>query len=80
MNVAADCHFHIIDHQRFPFEPGIGYTLENRIWGSDWPFIKLSLKPSYPQTLACLTRWVPDESRRRTILWETPARLLGFKP
>lgn len=55
------------------------YTVENCIWGSDWPFINLSLKPSYEQTLACLKRWLPAEDQRRIVLWETPARLFGFR-
>lgn len=56
------------------------YTPENCIWGSDWPFLNIEPKPEYPQTLACLERWLPDESGRRKVLWDTPARLFGFDP
>ncbi len=57
------------------------------IWGSDWPFLNPQNGPvirSYPwkvdysTELLSLTSWVPDAAQRRTILWETPARLFGF--
>lgn len=55
------------------------YTPENCIWGSDWPFIKLTEKPDYRQALSCLDCWVPGEQDRRKILWETPAKLFGLQ-
>jgi predicted TIM-barrel fold metal-dependent hydrolase len=55
------------------------YTPGNCVWGSDWPFINCGARPDYRQTLSVLKRWVADEQDRRTILWETPARLFGFK-
>jgi len=55
------------------------YTPENCVWGSDWPFINWADKPGYGQTLSILARWVAAEQDRRTILWDTPARLFGFE-
>lgn len=55
------------------------YTPENCVWGSDWPFINLTEKPSYRQALSCLEHWVPGEQDRRKILWDTPAKLFRFK-
>jgi len=55
------------------------YTPENCVWGSDWPFINWIGKPDYRQTLSLLERWVPQERDRRSILWDTPARLFGFE-
>ena len=55
------------------------YTPEHCIWGSDWPFINLTGKLHYRQAMSCLERWVPGEQDRGKILWETPAKLFGFK-
>jgi predicted TIM-barrel fold metal-dependent hydrolase len=55
------------------------FTLENCVWGSDWPFVLLDERIDYGPTLACLARWLPDESDRRKVLWETPARAFGFR-
>jgi predicted TIM-barrel fold metal-dependent hydrolase len=54
------------------------FTVERCVWGSDWPFLRLSARMDYGPVLACLTRWLPDERDRRQVLWETPARLFGF--
>lgn len=63
-----------------PFiEAAIGaFTLENCIWGSDWPFVRMDERVDYGPPLTCLTRWLPDAADRRTVLWETPRRLFGF--
>jgi predicted TIM-barrel fold metal-dependent hydrolase len=55
------------------------YTPENCVWGSDWPFINWSDKPTYRQALSILARWVPGVQDRRTILWDAPAKLFGFE-
>jgi len=54
------------------------FTLENCVWGSDWPFVRLDARVDYGPTLACLMRWLPNAADRRKVLWETPARLFGF--
>ena len=54
------------------------YTPDNLIWGSDWPFLNLSAKPSYRQTMECLGRWLPEKAQRRAVFWETPSRLFNF--
>jgi len=50
------------------------------VWGSDWPFLRIASRTDYGPCLAALKDWVPDEDARRQILWDTPARLFGFKP
>jgi predicted TIM-barrel fold metal-dependent hydrolase len=55
------------------------YTPDNLIWGSDWPFLNLSEKPSYRQTMESLQRWIPEDTQRRAVLWDTPARMFNFK-
>jgi predicted TIM-barrel fold metal-dependent hydrolase len=55
------------------------FTLDNCVWGSDWPFVRLDERMDYGPPLTCLERWLPDEKDRRKVLWDTPARLFGFK-
>jgi predicted TIM-barrel fold metal-dependent hydrolase len=52
---------------------------ERLVWGTDWPhvFIKTAM-PEDRRLLALFERWVPDESRRRRILVDNPARLYNF--
>jgi predicted TIM-barrel fold metal-dependent hydrolase len=49
------------------------------VWASDWPhvFIK-SPMPNTTDLLDLLAEWVPDETARRRILVDNPARLYGF--
>jgi predicted TIM-barrel fold metal-dependent hydrolase len=55
------------------------YKLENCIWGSDWPFVRMSERMDYGPAFACLSRWLPDPKDRQKVLWENPRRLFGFK-
>ncbi len=50
------------------------------MWGSDWPFVRMDERMDYGPPFTCLPRWLPDEGDRRKVLWDTPARLFGFKP
>jgi predicted TIM-barrel fold metal-dependent hydrolase len=50
-----------------------------RVWGSDWPFTGLAIKPRYAETLAMLKRWLPDTDERRMACVDVPARLFGFE-
>ncbi|QJP17359.1 amidohydrolase family protein [Starkeya sp. ORNL1] len=54
------------------------FGLHNCVWGSDWPFVPGEERVDYGPVQACLSRWLPDEADRRTVLWETPSRLFGF--
>ena len=54
------------------------YKLDNCMWGSDWPFVRIEERMDYGPPATCLTRWLPDEGDRQKVLWETPARLFGF--
>jgi len=55
------------------------FTLDNCVWGSDWPFVLMDRRMDYGPPLSCLDRWIPSEKDRRKVLWDTPARLFGFK-
>ena len=54
------------------------FTLDNCVWGSDWPFVLMDRRIDYGPPLSCLDRWIPDEKDRRKVLWDTPSRLFGF--
>ncbi len=55
------------------------FTPDNAVWGSDWPFVRLDIRVDYGPTRAVFERWVPDAKTQRKLLWDTPARLFGFK-
>lgn len=55
------------------------FTLDRCVWGSDWPFVRMDERMDYGPPLACLHRWLPDPDDRRTVLWDTPALLFGFR-
>lgn len=84
---AADCHAHVFCDHAYPYrdvDPFIAvaieaYTLERCVWGSDWPFVRMDERMDYGPPLTCLPRWLPDPQDRRKVLWDTPARLFGFK-
>lgn len=52
---------------------------ERLVWGSDWPHpTERDTKPDDAVLLDLLQEWVPDETTRRKILVENPAKLYGF--
>lgn len=55
------------------------FTLDNCIWGSDWPFVRVSERIDYGPEYACVERWLPSPADRRKVLAENPARLFGFR-
>jgi predicted TIM-barrel fold metal-dependent hydrolase len=55
------------------------FTLDNCIWGSDWPFVRMDERMDYGLALVPLARWLPDAENRRKVLWTNPQRLFGFK-
>jgi predicted TIM-barrel fold metal-dependent hydrolase len=54
------------------------FSLDNCLWGSDWPFINLSGGFQYATALRALERWVPASASRGRVLWDNPVRLFGF--
>jgi len=54
------------------------FTLDNCVWGSDWPFVRVNERVDYGPGLACLRRWLPDSADRHKVLWANPVRLFGF--
>jgi predicted TIM-barrel fold metal-dependent hydrolase len=54
------------------------FPTSRRVWGSDWPFTGLAVKPTYNDTLSMLERWLPDGNERRLACMDVPAQLFGF--
>jgi predicted TIM-barrel fold metal-dependent hydrolase len=54
------------------------FTLANCVWGSDWPFVRVTERIDYGPELACVNRWFPDAGDHKAILANNPARLFGF--
>lgn len=54
------------------------FTLNNCVWGSDWPFVRHDARIDYAPMLACIKRWLPDANDYRKVLCENPKRLFGF--
>ena len=75
---AARSRFPHHDTDRFVAAAIESFTLENCVWGSDWPFVNMDERVDYGPPLSCLARWLPDEDDRRRVLWDNPARLFGF--
>ena len=54
------------------------FTLDNCMWGSDWPCLRARERIGYGQLLRLTESLFPDDSDRRKLFWNTPARLFGF--
>jgi len=64
----------------FPFIAALveAFSLDRCVWGSDWPFLRASERLDYGPLLAVLPLLFPDPDDQHRLLWQTPARLLGF--
>lgn len=54
------------------------FTLDNCVWGSDWPFVRVPHRMDYGPVYQLLERWLPNAADRRRVLWDTPSRWFGF--
>lgn len=48
------------------------------IWGSDWPYVRLSPAPDAGRLLDLFLDWTPDKATHQRILVDNPARLYKF--
>lgn len=55
-----------------------GFTLDRCVWGSDYPFLRAAERLDYGPLLAVLTKLFPDPGDQHRLLWQAPAKLLGF--
>jgi D-galactarolactone isomerase len=51
---------------------------ERCLWATNWPHPGRNPPPDNADILNLLPDWVPDETTRRKILVDNPARLYGF--
>ncbi len=49
------------------------------VWGSDWPYVRMSPEPDAGTLLNTFHEWTTDDSIRRRILVDNPVWLYGFK-
>lgn len=62
-----------------PFHDALVAARADRmLWGSDWPYVRMSPAPDAAHMLETFMRWVPEAATRRAILVDNPARLYGF--
>ncbi len=54
------------------------FTLENCVWGSDWPCLRTRERVDYGRILALNELLFPDADDRDTLQWKTPNRLFAF--
>jgi predicted TIM-barrel fold metal-dependent hydrolase len=54
------------------------FTIDRCVWGSDWPFLRARHRVDHACLLGALRRWLPDETDRRKVLSDNPARIFGF--
>ncbi len=52
---------------------------ERLVWGSDWPYVRMSPSPDAGAMLDKFYDWTPDDELRRRILVANPARLYNFE-
>jgi len=55
------------------------FTLDNCVWGSDWPFVRVPHRMDYGPIHQLLKHWLPHVADRKKVLWDTPARWFGFE-
>jgi len=41
--------------------------------------VRMAERMDYGPGFACLPRWLPIPADRQKVLWDSPARLFGFK-
>lgn len=54
------------------------FGVDGCLWGSDWPFINVSRRPSYADVMAPLSRWFPEPADRQRVLTHNAQRLFGI--
>lgn len=55
------------------------FGLERILWGSDWPCVQFEPWNNFESACTFLKRVIPRSEDRQIILWNTPAKLFGFK-
>jgi predicted TIM-barrel fold metal-dependent hydrolase len=56
------------------------FSIDNCLWGSDWPFVATDQHVDYGPMLRGVQRWLPHQSDQDKVLWTNPMRVFGFAP
>ena len=72
--------------RRYPFEDTWPYVraivdtfgLDHCLWASDWPYLRAPQRQDYGPLVGLVETLFSNAADRRTLLWDTPSRLLGF--
>lgn len=70
----------------YPFEDTWPYVraivdtfgLDHCLWASDWPYLRAPQRQDYGPLVGLVETLFSNAADRRTLLWDTPSRLLGF--
>lgn len=62
-----------------PFHEAVMRRASDRVWGSDWRYIGLDLKPSVAELVDLFDTWVGDNSMRHKVFVSNPNTLFGAK-
>jgi len=54
------------------------FTLDQCLWGSDWPHLRAPARVDYGVLLQLALTLFPDASDRRKVMWDVPRRLFEF--
>jgi len=54
------------------------FSVENCVWGSDWPFINMAQPMRYAVALQAIEHWLDDPDDLERVFWHNPVRLFGF--
>lgn len=79
--------YRVTGHSAFPYpdvtliaQALVAANANRCLWGSDWPHPHFpGAMPNDGDLLDALAQWVPDETVRKRILVDNPARLYGFE-
>jgi predicted TIM-barrel fold metal-dependent hydrolase len=54
------------------------FTPDRCLWATDWPYLRAPSRVDVGVLLKLALHLLPDPALRRQVLWDTPARLLGY--
>lgn len=79
--------FYKFSREAFPYSDVVpfvaalveAFTLERCVWGSDWPFLRATVRLDYGPLVSMIDLLFPDPGDRRALLSATPSRLFRFE-
>ena len=56
----------------------LGAARQRCVWGSDWPYVRMSPEPDAGHLCDLVIEWCGDADTQRRVLVDNPAQLYGF--